>query len=250
MPMENREETRQIAEDAAARAVKKSRGQGKFVLLAFVLGLALGAYGMYRHEQASTHQTSVQSDENGVVLEELTFSHTAADFQDAVLEEASQHTELIVMEQPLSVETTVTKAGLGNWEIFSKYQDITYYGTGVYTVDLAGLTADDIVVDDTEQTVTITIPHAVLSYVTPDLERTEFSDTEHGLLAFGDIKLTAEEQNELEQAISAVMQEELSADEYLTAADEIALLRVQALFQPLVTTISPSYSVVLVQADV
>ena len=165
------------------------------------------------------------------------------DFEEAVLGAASEHSELIVMEQPLSINTTITRSGLGNLAIFSKVKDVTYYGTGVYTVDLSRIDAGHIRLDEFNRRVNILIPHAVLQYVNPDLEKTEFQDTEKGWLAFGDIKLTAEEQNELEKSVHAAMEERLNEDDLLIQADEFAILKTWEIFQPLITAVSPEYTV-------
>ena len=153
------------------------------------------------------------------------------------------------MEQPLSISTTTTKAGLANLPIFSKMQDLTYYGTGVYTVDLSGLDKEHILVDESQNTVTILIPHAKLQYVNTNLDLTEFEDTEKGLLAFGDIKLTAEETKLLETTVYNSMEERLSEQELLDEADRFAKLKTWEIFQPLVTAVSPAYKTVIQFTD-
>jgi len=168
---------------------------------------------------------------------------SSVEFEEAVLEAASEHSELIVMEQPLSIPTTITKSGLGNLAIFSKVKDVTYYGTGVYTVDLSKIDAKHIRTDLFNRSVNILIPHAVLQYVNPDLSRTEFQDTEKGWLAFGDIKLSAEESNELEKSVMSAMEERLNRDDLLIQADEFAVLKTWEIFQPIIASVSPEYTV-------
>ena len=177
------------------------------------------------------------------------FGYTAADFQDAILESASEHQELIVMEQPLSISTTITKAGLASLPIFSKMKDVTYYGTGVYTVDLSGLNSTRILVDDEAKTVLVLIPHARLQYVNAEVEKTEFEDTEHGILAFGELKLTAEETKLLETSVHDAMTARLSSEDVLAEADRFAKLKTWEIFQPLITAVSPMYQVVMEFTD-
>jgi hypothetical protein len=150
-----------------------------------------------------------------------------------------------VLEQDVSVTTRVSYA-LANLALFEKYQIIRSYGTGVYTVDLSALSADDIAVDETLQNVTVSIPHAVLAYVTVDVEKTEYEETKKALFAFGDIKLTNEQLNLLEQSIDAAMREQLEADDVLANADELAVSRTQALFEPIVQAVAPEYTVEIV----
>jgi hypothetical protein len=165
----------------------------------------------------------------------------AADFKDAVAGKATKQKQLVVMEQDLHETTTFTQAGLANLSIFSMYKDVTYYATGVYTVDLQNIDQYHITVDDDTKTVTILIPHAVLQYVTPDLSKTEFEDTSKGLLAFGDIELTAEEQNQLEQSVINTMTDTFNEETYTTLADKYAKLSTWEIFQPIVSSVSPEY---------
>ncbi len=234
---------------ALAETAMKTSGKNGGFFKGLLIGVLIGAVGVFlltRSAPVSTaeqpapipaEQADVLIDSDGVL------GYTAADFQEAVLGCASEHQELIVMEQPLSITTTITRAGLGSLPIFSKMKEVTYCGTGVYTVDLSGLNEDRILVDEENCTVTIRIPHAVLQYVNTDLSKTQFEDTEQGLLAFGDIKLTAEETNLLERAVHDAMQERLDQAELYEEADRFANLKTWEIFQPLVTAVSPLYKV-------
>lgn len=225
---------------------KKGGGKGKFWLGA-VVGLIVGAGIMLivgilsKGMIFGTNQTTLTTADE--VLETGMIGYTAVDFQNAVLGEASQHQELIVMEQPLEIATTVTKAGLGNMQIFSKMKTITYYGTGVYTIDMSKIDADHIEVDLEKKQVMIKIPHSCLQYINPDLDKTEFEDTEKGLLAFGDIKLKTEDQNRLLQAVYKSMEDRLDEDDLFQMADEYASMSSWQMFQPLVSAVSPEFSV-------
>ena len=238
--------------DVAADGIKsskKTKGNGRF-WLGIVIGLIVGALAVFLIGKLSNgmiigtnHTSQTTADE---VLENGLFTYTAVDFQDAILGEASQHQELIVMEQPLEIATTITKAGLGNLQIFSKMKTITYYGTGVYTVDMAGIDADHIKVDMDKKQVTVVIPHSCLQYINPDLDKTQFEDTEKGLLAFGDIKLKTEDQNRLLQSVYKSMEEKLTEAEVFQMADEYASVSTWQMFQPLVTAVSPEFTVEIV----
>ncbi len=218
-----------------------------------LLGILIGALGLWflmpkqpsspEPAPAAVEDADVTLDNNGIL------GFTAADFQEAVLSAASEHQELIVMEQPLSITTTITKAGLGNLAIFAKIKEVTYYGTGVYTVDLSGMKEDRILVDEETCTVTVRIPHTVLQYVNPELSKTEFEDTENGLLAFGDLKLTPEETNLLEQSVYRAMEERLDSQDLYLEADRFAELKTWEIFQPLVSAVSPMYRVAIEFTD-
>ena len=234
--------------DAAADGIKsskKTKGKGKF-WLGIVIGLFVGALAVFLIGRLSNgmifgtnHTTQTTADE---VLESGLFTYTAVDFQDAILGEASQHQELVVMEQPIEIATTITKAGLGNLQIFSKMKTITYYGTGVYTVDMSGIDKEHILVDLEKKQVTVVIPRSCLQYINPDLDKTEFEDTEKGLLAFGDIKLKTEDQNRLLQSVYKSMEEKLTEKEVFQMADEYASMSTWQMFQPFVSAVSPEFT--------
>ncbi|MCR5229903.1 MAG: DUF4230 domain-containing protein [Solobacterium sp.] len=236
-----------IAAAAITAASRNKGGRFRSFLIGLVIGLIAGAvimYSLFKPAEPKPVTTITPAESADVIIDQNFATYTAADFQDAVLGAASDHQELIVMEQPLSIITTVTKAGLGGLPVFSKVKNITYYGTGVYTTDLSHIDRDHISVDEKEMTVTVTIPHTVLQYVNPDLNSTEFEDTEKGLLAFGDIKMTAEEQNILETSVYDAMKERLDSEDLYAQADTLAKLKTYEIFQPLITAVSPQYKVI------
>ena len=224
---------------------KKSKGFLSGLLIGLIVGaLITGILGFSFKDQIFGKVASTKEGADAL-LDEGLLGYTAADFQDAILGAATQHQELVVMEQPLQISTTITKAGLGNLSIFSKVKTVTYYGTGVYTVDLKNIDKDHIKVDAENKTVTVIIPHAVLQYVNPDLSKTEFEDTEKGLLAFGDLSLTTEQQNQLSQSVTEAMKERLEEDDMFTQADEYATMKTWEIFQPLISAVSSEYKVVM-----
>ncbi|MBQ1326128.1 MAG: DUF4230 domain-containing protein [Solobacterium sp.] len=236
-----------------AGAARKTGGKIRSFFLGALIGLLVGAFCMFQimkpKEPMVWGHLEGQETADAVVDDDGFLGYTAADFEDAVLGGISEHQELVVMEQPVSILTTITRAGLGNLNIFSKVKNVTYYGTGVYTVDLSHIDRRHIKVDQDTKTVTIRIPHTYLQYVVPDLEATEFEDTEKGLLAFGDIKMTTEEQNELERSVEEAMRERLDQPDRYEEADTLALLKTYEIFQPLVTAVSREYVVEMVFDD-
>lgn len=233
---------------AGSGSRRKRKSSGGF-LKGLLAGIFIGALAM-SFVTDSTHFTlfgkvDASKDTSDDILGTGLFGYTAADFSDAILGEASEQQELVVMEQQLKVPATITDAGLFDLSIFSKVKTVTYAGTGVYTVDLKGLDEDSIAVDNEARTVTITIPHPTLAYIQPDLEKTEFQDTERGLLTFGDLKLTTEQQNELSIQVESAMRERLNEEDMLELADKYAKLKTWDTFQPLVTSVSDQYTVLM-----
>lgn len=172
------------------------------------------------------------------LLPDEKMGYNKIDFSNAILGESRTKSDFVVLEQDVSVTTRVSQA-LANLALFEKSQVITSYGTGVYTVDLSKLSDQDISLDAELNLLTVIIPHAALSYVTVDVEKTEFEETKKALFAFGDIKLTNEQLNLLEQNIQDAMQEQLGTSEMLAKADVQALSQVRKLFEPIVQSIAP-----------
>ena len=169
--------------------------------------------------------------------------YTTIDFQQAVLGEAREKQELIVLEQDVQVDTEISSA-MANIDLFKKTKMIHTYGTGVYTVDMSQIDEAKVTVDETERTVTIIIPHTVLQYINVDSSKTEFEETE-ALIPIGDLKLTTEQQNVVDQAIEEAMREELEAEAQLAKADEVALLKVAEVYQPIVSAVSDEFLVIV-----
>ena len=240
---ENKEEMMNLAKSAISSVGKSKKSKGFIpgviigVIIGIVLSTVLGLGNLLTNEVNEGKETVDE------ILDESLLGYTALDFENVILGKASEHQELIVMEQPILVETKITKAGLGNLEIFSKVKDVTYSGTGVYTVDLSKIDANHIKVDMDKKTVEVTIPHAVLQYVNPDLQGAKFEDTEKGLLAFGDLALTTEQQNEIEISVKNTMSQTLNNKEFFDQADEFAKLKTWQIFQPLVSAVSNEFIV-------
>lgn len=224
---------------ATALSGKKSKGFLTGLIVGVIIGVILASVFGLKDQLLGTVETTKESAD--AVIDETFTGYTAVDFKDAILGEASQHQEIIVMEQPLEIATTITKAGLGNLSVFSKVKNINYAGTGVYTVDMKSFSEDNVEVNEDDKKITVKIPHSTLQYTNIDYDSVEFEDTEKGLLAFGDLSLTTEQQNTLEQSIVSAMKEKLETEELLSKADEFAKMSVWNMFQPLVTSISPEY---------
>ena len=178
------------------------------------------------------------------MLPDETMGYNKIDFSNAVLGESREKSDFVVLEQDVTVTSRVSQA-LANLALFEKSQIIRSYGTGVYSVDLSTLTEQDVAVDESLTTVTISIPHAALTYITVDLEKTEYEETEKALFAFGEIKLTSEQTNILEQSIDDAMRVQLTSDEMLQKADAHAISQTQKLFEPVIQAVAPEYVVVI-----
>lgn len=168
---------------------------------------------------------------------------TAADFEEVIVGAAEKKALLIVDEQELSVVSDITQAGFLNWNIFSKNQSVTFYGTGQYTVDLSDIKSSDISVDDDAHTITVKIPHVELHAVVLDPNKTVFGDTDKGLLAFGDIKLTAEQNNQIIAEGEAKLWDRGLESDLMDKADSFAKYVLRDFFETFTDEVSNTYKV-------
>lgn len=239
------EETKKQAAALAASAIgviganAKKKPSFKTFLIGLIIGLVVGFLGATLLGLKTNDDSVIETQE----ISDTLLTHTELDFENVILGEVQEHQELIVMEQPLEVSSTITKSGLANLDIFSKTKNINYVGKGMYTVDMSKIDAQHIDVDMKAKKVYISIPHAVLQETILDVNSISFDDTEKGLLAFGDLKLTLEEQNEVEKSVKETMTKSLDTKELYDQADEFAKLKTWQIFQPLVTSVSPEYIV-------
>ncbi|MEA4939531.1 MAG: DUF4230 domain-containing protein [Christensenella sp.] len=237
---------REYPEDADARVPRRFRLHTlKWILRGLLFAaIVIAALFLYPRIQAffSPKIDLSAPDSLSGLLPDEQMGYNKIDFSNAILGESRTKSDFVVLEQDVTVSTRVSQA-LANLALFEKSQVIRSYGTGVYVVDLSALSENDIAVDEALTSVTIQIPHAKLSYVTVDLDKTEYDETQKALFAFGEIKLTSEQTNILEQNIEDAMREQLTADEILQKADTHALSQVRSLFEPIVQSVAPDYIV-------
>ncbi len=258
--MENEEELIRRVEDAAREGAKHgSAGSTRnsilfrivpiIIAIAFVIGGAwyikysiTNGWRKFAQEfvkqfdvldPASSHDMVL--DNNGI------FGYTAADFAEAILGDTKQLKKIEVYQAKISDAVTVTDAGFAKLAIFSKTQVITYNGIATYTVDLSGLSEDDIEFDETHKTIVLRIPHAELEPINIPSNQMEFSDPEKGWLAFGDISITPEQSAQLQTKASEKMETKLEELNEQANADKFATLTVWEIYQPIVSSVAPSY---------
>lgn len=178
------------------------------------------------------------------------FGYTVADFAEAVLGKEEQLKKLEVYSREVTDVATITQAGLGRIKAFSKYQYITYHGTATYTVDLSKLSKKNISLDEDSKTVTITVPKAVLEPINIPSENIEIGEVQKNtIFAFGDIKLKPDEQAKVETEAKNRMIEKLEKENVAADATAVAEHVIWELFQPLVSGVSPEYSLKIAFED-
>ncbi len=236
------------------KAERRGRRKGWFARIrTFILGIIIGmllltAFTAYMHGLAVkdafralfTTETAVE-DRDLTLINHRIFGYKAADFAEAVLGDEEQLKKLEVYSRDVSDVSTITQAGLFKSKAFSKYQLITYNGKAVYTVDLSGLKADDITLDEETKVVTMKVPLPQLEPINIPSEDIQFGDVEKGAFAFGNIKLTPEQQAEVETHAKARMLEKLEAENVAADAKAAAEHSIWEIFQPVISNMSSKY---------
>ena len=250
------QELRSMIEESVDESVNRAfKKYGRFArfprfslrgLVSLVVILVLIAVGVHWYNKSQASDTVAPVEDHDLTLEnDGIFGFTAADFEEPILGEATRQRLLIVEEQEVYVNTTITDTGLFNWGVFNKEQPLTIHGTGQYTIDLTQITSRDISLNEDTYELTIYIPHAELHQTTFDPSKTEVGDAQNGWLAFGSIKLDAEQQKAFEIEANEKLEARLSETERLEEADRFARLCAYETYQPIVRAISPAYKVVI-----
>ena len=240
---------------ALKKAERKGRRKGWFARIrSFIVGILVGmliltAFTAYMHGLAVrdafralfTTETAVE-DHDLTLINHRIFGYKVADFADAILGDEEQLKKLEVYSREVSDVATLTQAGLFKIKAFSKYQVITYNGKAIYTVDLSGLSADDITLDEETKTVTMKVPAPVLEPINIPSESIQFGEVEKQAFAFGDIKLTPEQQAEVETQAKERMLKKLEEENVIEDAKMAAEHSIWEIFQPMISNLSSKYS--------
>ena len=240
---------------ALKKAERKGRRKGWFARIrSFIVGILVGmliltAFTAYMHGLAVrdafralfTTETAVE-DHDLTLINHRIFGYKVADFADAILGDEEQLKKLEVYSREVSDVATLTQAGLFKIKAFSKYQVITYNGKAIYTVDLSGLSADDITLDEETKTVTMKVPAPVLEPINIPSENIQFGEVEKQAFAFGDIKLTPEQQAEVETQAKERMLKKLKDENVMEDAKKAAEHSIWEIFQPMISNLSSKYT--------
>ena len=253
-----------IDQDEMQKEIKKAENRGKRKgwfgrIRSFIVGVICGvllltlAFSYIHSMNFLDSLKSFFSREAPVEGHDLTlenhgiFGYTVADFADAVLGKKQELKKLEVYSREVSDVATLTEAGLFRIKAFSKYQYITYNGTAIYTVDLSGLSKDNISLDEEKKIVTLTVPDVVLEPINIPSEQIEFGDVEKNtVFAFGDIKLTPENQAKVETEAKDKMLKKLEEENVKADAAKAAEHSIWEIFQPIVSGVSPEYTLKIV----
>ena len=199
----------EAAREGAKQGSKGARGGiSPFELLKTLILIALIAgvgWMVFRFRNFTGDLKEIVSREVPVEERDLTlenhgiFGYTAADFQEAILGDSQQLKKLEVYSTEISEAATLVDTGLANLKVFTKTQLFNYKGTVTYTIDLGGLSKEDISLDEEGMKVYLKIPHAVQEEININENDIELGDVDRGLLGIGEVSMTPEEQQKRSQ---------------------------------------------------
>lgn len=135
--------------------------------------------------------------------------------RDAIVKKIQEKQDLITMEVELN-NKVILDDSWGNLDIFKKVISIDFYGTGIYTVDLAKLNRENVLIQPSK-TITIRIPKPKVKSITLNEDKTTFK-TENGLFRFGEIKITPAENQILSKKAKEKMNEQLNEKHLVESA--------------------------------
>ncbi|MFD3155293.1 DUF4230 domain-containing protein [Haloimpatiens sp. FM7330] len=190
----------------------KSDFKMKLIIILIFISLGFGIYMGYKIFKAPKKQ-------NKTWIVPNTNSSKKILTRDAVINSMKGKNELITLETKLKENITIDNSW-GDLKIFKKIQNIHFYGTGVYCLDLSKITAKDISIDNVQKKLSINISKPYVKNITIAEKKTEYETVENGLLRFGEIKLEPSEyETILSEAKIKMLSKIKTLDIYNKAAD-------------------------------
>lgn len=141
--------------------------------------------------------------------------------QATILEDILSEQKVLVTEIILKEKITVDNS-YGNLPFLKKMQNIYFVGKADYTVDLSLLEDKDVILNDSNNTLTIILPSPKILHdnISIDEKETSYEELKKGLLRFGNIKFTSSEYSALLTYVKEKMKEKLEKEEFIEEAKE------------------------------
>lgn len=146
--------------------------------------------------------------------------------QESIVNGMSKKMEFIPLEVDLT-EKIIIDESWGQLAVFKKLQNIEYFGKGIYAIDLSTITKDSVIVDTTNNAITLYISKPFVKTCSLQEEKTLFQSTEKGLLRFGEITLTSQEQMAINKEVNERMMERMKDKELNSKAMESSKIMIR-----------------------
>lgn len=139
--------------------------------------------------------------------------------KETIVNQIIEKEKLITTEIDLK-ETIVIDNSWGNFMLFKKIQNITFYGKGIYSIDLSTLKPEDIILDSGKNSITLKVPKPTVDMITIDESKTECSEPERGPFRFGDIMISTEENQLVLNYVKEKMKNTMKLKKYSDEAEK------------------------------
>ena len=152
----------------------------------------------------------------------------------SIIKGISSENKIISTAVSLSCEIKISESFF-DLNILSKSQVLKFYGTALYTIDLANLSGRDIFIG--ENFIKIYIDKPELYALNLDAEQTVADRVERGLLSFGAIKISPEDYKSIQVLALEKMAEQLKGDDIILISEEQAKKSAADLFGSIITIV-------------
>lgn len=219
-----------------------------FIICIFIIinAIKIFTHSIKRDDTAKTDIEVSSSDQIWLSESEMNSNRNITlSLKEAVLGASQQKKNLEVFEQKVSDIVKIQNDGAFFKLFGAKYQYVKYSGTAMYTVDLSGIGDDTIKIDEESKTLTLYIPRPK-EKLDIDEEETQADDTQKiGIFSIGDVKLSEEERSEVIASVKENMKQTLEKENVMANAERMAKLSVWEIYQPVISKVSPDYTVII-----
>ncbi|URZ18423.1 DUF4230 domain-containing protein [Clostridium felsineum] len=179
--------------------------------LVIILCIAVGffvAYNIFNKISSSSSKPWIVADADNISKKFIS--------KETLIKKIQQKQRLITTEAQVNEKVTIDNSW-GNLDIFKKIQNISFTGTGTYSVDLSTLKNDNVNIDNKGKKITLNISSPQIEAISIDDSKTQYQ-TDNGLLRFGEIKLTTEEHEAIMDNVKKDMKSKMLEQPYYNNA--------------------------------
>lgn len=162
-----------------------------------------------------------------------------ADFSEPIITKSEEVLKLQFKEQQAETSSDVQQKVL----FLKKYQKITYVASVTYTIDLSGITNDNIEIDNNSKSVTISIPKPQYQ-ISLDYDKFRAEDPRSNFfVSLGNEKFTFSEINELEKTAMNKIESKINSEDTVSETESTGIEKAKDLFEPIIKSVDNNYSV-------
>lgn len=131
--------------------------------------------------------------------------------KDSIIDKIHNTNKIIPLELELS-QSVIIDNSWGDLDILKKYKNITYFAVCSYMIDLSKISTNDISINNTSKTISITVPNPTIYLIDFDYDKTQYEESINGLLRFGNISIPPEDSIRIENDVKIKLKEKMLED--------------------------------------